>query len=333
MVTYLKKNIKSLRQYTYQVLESDHVRQSSGYIVDIFLVGLIIANVISVILESDADLFQLYYHQFIIFEVFSVSIFAVEYLLRLWCCPENPDNTFSDTRARLKWIRSPLAIIDLIAILPVIIQSFFFVDLRFLRLLRLLRILKLSRYSVSLRMLLKVLARESSSLQAMLFILIILIILASSGIYLVEQKAQPETFGSIPKSMWWAVVTLTTVGYGDVTPITPLGKIFGACITVLGIGIAALPAGILASGFANELSDRRKRLEHEFRKHLLASDIDLNHRRKVEEIRKNVGLSKDIANDVVVQLLSEESLLKQEAKLKRHHNHCPHCGAKIDVDI
>lgn len=326
----IKHNLKTLQQYTYHILEGRHQYKSAGYIVDAFLVLLIIANVISVVLESEASLYHQYQSFFYHFELFSVFVFMIEYLLRLWCITANPDNTFGSVKARLKWMRSPIAIIDLIAILPFILQLFA-VDLRFLRLMRLLRVLKLSRYSVALHMLMKVLGREKNTLQAVLVILVVLIVFAASGIYLVEHDVQPEAFGSIPKSMWWAVVTLTTVGYGDVTPITSMGKLFGACITILGIGLAALPAGILANGFATELANRRKRLEQKFEDYLLENRIDLNHTKKIEEIRKAVGLEKELAHDIVHDLLREQALQEKKYRLQgRHHNHCPHCGGKIE---
>ena len=160
-------------------------------------------------------------------------------------------------RVRWKYVTSGAAIIDLLAILPAYINFFVHIDLRFLRILRLLRLLKLTRYFISLQILLRVIEREKGSFQAVIFILVIMIVMAAAGIYVVEGRAQPDVFSSIPASMWWAVVTLTTVGYGDVTPITPLGRFLGALITILGVGLAALPAGILANGLANELELRK----------------------------------------------------------------------------
>ena len=184
-------------------------------------------------------------------------------------------------------MKSGGAIIDLMAILPAYLNLFVHIDLRFLRVLRLFRLLKLTRYFVSLQILLRVIQREKGSFQAVIFILVIMIVMTASAIYVVENKAQPEAFSSIPKAMWWAVVTLTTVGYGDVTPVTNLGRILGAFITILGVGIAALPAGILASGLANELNQRNRRLEQEFREVPQAKGLDLLHDQvEIERIRK-----------------------------------------------
>lgn len=230
----------------------------------------------------------------------------------------------TDWRTRLAWVKKSSAIIDFIAIFPAFINFFVPIDLRFLIVLRVLRLFKLTRYFVALRILLTVIMREKDSFKAVLFILVILIILSASGIYLVENKAQPEHFGSIPKAMWWAVVTLTTVGYGDVTPITTAGKILGAMITILGVGLAALPAGILASGLANELNQRREMTEAQFRTHLIENDWDFEqHVEEIEKIRTELGLTQEQAQIVIKEIVKEQELHASHLHLP---NFCPHCG-------
>lgn len=230
----------------------------------------------------------------------------------------------TDWRTRLAWVKKSSAIIDFIAIFPAFINFFVPIDLRFLIVLRVLRLFKLTRYFVALRILLTVIMREKDSFKAVLFILVILIILSASGIYLVENKAQPEHFGSIPKAMWWAVVTLTTVGYGDVTPITTAGKILGAIITILGVGLAALPAGILASGLANELNQRREMTEAQFRTHLIENDWDFEqHVEEIEKIRIELGLTQEQAQIVIKEIVKEQELHASHLHLP---NFCPHCG-------
>ena len=162
-------------------------------------------------------------------------------------------------------------------------------------------------------------------------ILVILIILSASGIYLVENKAQPEHFGSIPKAMWWAVVTLTTVGYGDVTPITTAGKILGAIITILGVGLAALPAGILASGLANELNQRREMTETQFRTHLIENDWDFEqHVEEIEKIRTELGLTQEQAQIVIKEIVKEQELHASHLHVS---NFCPHCGHGLIKEV
>ena len=189
-------------------------------------------------------------------------MFSVEYLLRIWVCLEDEKYTVKSTNsvlARLRFMLSPYALIDLIAILPfylLMIGTIGNVDMRFLRAIRLLRILKLTRYSSALDMLIICCKENLRPLTAAFFVLLIVMLLASSGMYYFERDAQTVDFGSIPAAMWWAFATLTTVGYGDVTPVTVGGKIFGALITVVGIGMVALPTGILASGYANQIKIR-----------------------------------------------------------------------------
>jgi len=246
----------------------------------------------------------------------------------LWSVADR-DTTQSAWKIRLNWMKSGEAIIDLMAILPAYLNFFVRIDLRMLRILRLLRLLKLTRYFISLQILLCVIKREKGSFQAVIFILIIMIIMTASGIYVVENKAQPEAFSSIPKSMWWAVVTLTTVGYGDVTPVTSLGKLLGALITILGVGIAALPAGILASGLANELNQRNQRLEQEFRELLQVRGIDILHDEiEIERIRQKVGLPKEQAHNLIIQIMREK-VLEEEESVRERKCYCPHCGGKL----
>ncbi|WP_373683533.1 ion transporter [Acinetobacter sp. YH18001] len=296
----------------------------SSRVINIFLIVLIIGNTAAVLLESINDLYQSYQLLFDAFELFSIFIFTLEYLLRFWAIAEK-DPFEGAWKNRWLWIRSGGAIIDLLAILPAYINFFVHLDLRYLRILRLFRLLKLTRYFVSLQILLRVIKREKGSFQAVIFILLIMIIIAAAGVYVVENKAQPEVFSSIPASMWWAVVTLTTVGYGDVTPITPLGRFLGALITILGVGLAALPAGILA----NELRQRKHKLELRFRELLDDAEIDLiEDQEKIETLRKEVGLSTEQMQDILLELIHERKKEQLEQE-KNKYFFCPHCGHKL----
>lgn len=310
---------RSLRATTYSLLTQSTRRNRIGRWIDIALMILITLNVLAVILETVPELYRSNKNYFIWFELFSVGIFSVEYILRLWCCVENEDKpeTVSDGRYRFQYLVSPMALIDLVAILPFYLSFFLHLDLRFIRVLRLLRIFKLTRYSAAMTMLLDVLREEASALLAGIFIMIVLLVLVSSGAYVVEQSAQPELFGSIPDAMWWAVATLTTVGYGDVTPITPLGKIFGACVTIIGIGMAALPAGILANGLADQLRRKRAMLTELYRTALEDGDIDASEAEELESLRKELGLSKILADEIARLFIHDEKTKKGV---------CPQCG-------
>ena len=227
---------------------------------NIALASLIVLSTASVILGTVDDLQAEYGEWFLVVEAVSLAVFSVEYLLRLWSCPS--DARYSDGLAgRWRFATSGLALIDLVAILPSLIPGGT-LDLRFMRifrLVRLMRALKLVRYSESLQLLVRVLAARKEQLLATAAAGGALLLVASCLIYFVEHDAQPKTFSSIPASMWWGVVTLTTVGYGDVYPVTPLGKVVGGIIAALGIGLFALPAGIVAGGFSELLQERNNK--------------------------------------------------------------------------
>ena len=230
-----------------------------GLIFDRFIIALILLNILAIMLETVASINASYENIFYCFEVFSVAVFTIEYMLRVWSCTEDKDNDYSNPiTGRIKYIMSPMAIIDLLAFLPFYLTMFFAIDLRILRILRMLRLLKLTRYSEALSVVWAVLTKQRRALTAAFFIMLVALLFTSSIIYLFEHEVQPEKFSSIPESMWWALATLTTVGYGDVTPITNGGKLFAGMTMILAIGLAALPIGVIATGFANEIQ------KHEF---------------------------------------------------------------------
>lgn len=227
---------------------------------DVFIMTLIILNVAAVIVETVEPVYVKYQIYFDSFEYFSVIVFSIEYLVRLWACTVE-EKYSHPVWGRLRYMFSVEALIDLLAILPFYLPLFFTTDMRvirILRLFRLLRIFKLGRYSVAFGMIVKVIEKRREEMMITLTLVFVLIILSSTLMYYIEHEVQPEAFTSIPATMWWSVATLTTVGYGDVYPITPLGKILAAFIAVLGIGLFALPAGILAAGFEREVSKREK---------------------------------------------------------------------------
>ena len=280
------------RKRVWEILEPAESEDKISKVIDVFLVSLIFFNILMVILETVDKLFIKYELFFKYFEFFSVIIFSIEYIGRLWSCIENKSKNETNSNARLKYIFSFSAIIDAIAILPSLLAYFFpTVDLRFVRALRIFRLLKFSRYSNSINTLLIVLWDQRKSLGAAFFILFIVLIISSSGMYLVEKDVQPEKFGSIPQSMWWSIVTLTTVGYGDAFPVTSLGKIFGSIIIILGIGTVALPSGILASAFTDFTRRNQKKYEDKL-KFMLADDvIDEGERKELKELSDRLNLT------------------------------------------
>ena len=212
--------------------------------------------------------------------------------MRLWSCVSNENKKGSNYQIRIKYILSFGAIIDLIAILPSLVALFYpSIDLRFIRALRIIRLLKFSRYSGSINSLISVLWDQRRSFGAAFFLLFIALIIVSSGMYLVEKDVQPEKFGSIPQSMWWALVTLTTVGYGDVYPITSVGKLFGSISIILGIGTVALPAGIMASAFTEFTRRNQKKYEDKLKFMLKDDIIDNNEREELKLLSEKLNLS------------------------------------------
>jgi voltage-gated potassium channel len=229
-----------------------------GRAVDVFFIALICLNVLAVILETDRAFREPHQFIFYSFLLFSTIVFTVEYALRLWAC--TVDSRFqSPFWGRVRYALTPLAFIDLITVIPFYL-SLFIQDqpvVRVLRLLVVLRILKLSRYHASFNILATVLSKKRWELFATVVIGATLLIVLSTLMYLIEGPAQPDKFGSIPNAMWWGTVTLTTVGYGNVYPITALGKVLASLTAFLGIGFFALPTAILGSGFYEEFQMRK----------------------------------------------------------------------------
>ena len=221
---------------------------------------LIVLNVFAVITETVQSIQARYERVFYYFELFTIIVFSIEYLVRLWTCTVI-EKYRHPVWGRLKYMFSIEALIDLLAILPFYLPLFLDMDarlLRVLRLFRLMRIFKLGRYFVAFQMIVAVIKKRKEELLITFTLLVVMLILASSLMYYIEHEAQPDVFTSIPATMWWGIATLTTVGYGDVYPVTGLGKLLGSVIAILGIGVFALPTGIIASSFERELSEREK---------------------------------------------------------------------------
>ena len=250
--------IKALKIEIYKIIESSSPGdRRRGRWFNRFMVFLILSNVACVVLETVEGVNQEFSELFYTFELISVVIFTVEYTLRLWVCTEHDNEAYTHPiRGRIKYAMSPLALIDLLAIAPFFLGIFFSIDLRFMRVFRILRLLKLTRYNPALESFGAVVRTEGSALGALFMLIMILVVVFACLVYMAEHIAQPDAFGNIPKAMWWALATLTTVGYGDIAPITPYGKVIGSMTMLLGVCVFAIPAGILANGFAREIRKR-----------------------------------------------------------------------------
>ena len=307
---------QSYRTKAYQLLEGHSEISFVAKSINLLLIVLIISNVIAAIFESESNYHEQYLVEFALFEFISLSIFCIEYLLRLWCCVEAKDYAhLSHSKARIRYVFTAMALIDLIAILPFIIAMFFSVDLRSLRLIRVLRLLKLTHYFKGFNIFISVIAKELKSITAAMMVMIFLIIIAASLMHAIEGNIQPDTFGSILRSLWWSVVTMTTVGYGDVVPITALGKMIATVIMLIGVGLVALPAGMLAARFGEELRERKENLDNKIKGALTDGFISQDEYQELAKLADKLEIDQDDFQRSIAQL-----------KHGNHHEKCPHCG-------
>ena len=274
---------------------------------DQFFSILIFLNIVAVTLESVESLSVKYLHPFKWFEVFSIAVFSIEYLLRLWVAPIKYQGLSGTVLTfRFKYVISVNGIIDLLSILPFYLQFILpGLDLRILRTLRLLRILKLSTYNSALSDLIEAIREERRSFIAAGYIFVVMFIIASSLIYFAEHKVHPTHFNSIPDSMYWALITLTTVGYGDVTPVTPLGKLISVISAMGGVVVVALLTGIIASSFSLQMERRKAEFEDEIREALKDGILDDDEVKHIESLRKHFGISKRKTESLIRDISSE----------------------------
>lgn len=269
----------------YEILEPGAYSAASDMVFDRAILALIVINVVAVILESFGDVATGFVQPLRITEAVSVIIFTVEYGGRIYVSPiKYPAERTG--KAVLRYLLSSMALIDLAAILPFYLPLVMSIDLRFLRILRLarlLRVLKLSRYTDALNLIARVLKRKANQLIVTLFVTSLLLLLSASAMYYVETETQPEAFPNIIAAFWWAVATLTTVGYGDVYPITAMGRVLAGTTALLGIGIVALPTGIISAGFLEEIE---RKDETGRRKSISRSSSKTKQRRRQAVLRR-----------------------------------------------
>lgn len=252
-----KPSLNKLKSSVFDLVDKSEQNGLAERIFDLVIILLIALNVLAVVIEpSVQNATALHYLH--IFENISIVIFTTEYLMRVWVSdlwyPEK-----GRLAARLLFILTPMALVDLLAILPFYLPFLIPVDLRVLRILRvfrLFRVLKINRYTTALSSLGKVIKAKVDQLMSALFVIIVLMVMGSVLMYNAENAVQPDKFRDVFDALWWAVATLTTVGYGDIYPVTVIGKLMSAVIAILGIGIVAIPTGIIASGFTEQVQQK-----------------------------------------------------------------------------
>ena len=302
--------LDTVRSRTFELLNPATFGDQTSRVWDQFFSVLILLNVVAVTLESVEALHEKYDQIFHYFELFSILIFTVEYSLRVWVAPLKYENRVAASySARVKYIFSLNGIIDLLSIIPFYLQFMLpGLDLRILRTLRLLRILKLSTYNSALSDLIEAIREERRSFIAAGYIFVVMFIIASSLIYFAEHQKHPTHFNSIPDSMYWALITLTTVGYGDVTPVTALGKLISVISAMGGVIVVALLTGIIASSFSLQMERRKAEFEDEIRDALKDGILDEFEVKHIENLRKHFGISKRKTESLIKEISGEKPL-------------------------
>jgi voltage-gated potassium channel len=302
----------ALRRQLAIIFEDEEPRNAVTRLFNLALALLIITNVSCVILESVEPIRRDLATVFEDFEHVATAIFAVEYALRVWASVDFRNARYSGPLwGRLRYMRSFFALVDLLAVLPSLIGFLGAADLRVLRLLRLLRMLKLVRHSTTFGLLFSVLREEARSVTALLFVLLLTVTISGSLMYMLEGEAEPDVFTSIPAAMWWAIETLTTVGYGDMVPMTVPGRIVGGAVSIVGIGVFALFSGLITVGFLDQLKLYRERHPK-----VVVTEKTITVR---QSYREQVGDGADLSP--VISLRGNTAF--------RVSGVCPHCGSAL----
>ncbi len=315
-----------LRRRTHKVVNVASPDDDLSKLFVISVMVLVAGNILAVILESIQPIAEAYAPLFSAFEAVSVAVFSAELVLRVWVAAEEASHDRGVLSRRLRYLVSPMAVADIAAIAPFYLASFVSMDLRFLRFLRLLRVLKLTRYSPALGVFVDVLRAQRGAFLSATIVLVLVMLFASSAMFVVEHEAQPEVFSSIPAAMWWAVATLTTVGYGDVTPITPLGKFMASSIMIVGIGMVALPTSILAAGFTEQHQRRRRTLELEADRALDDGVFTDSEADQLLQHATALGVDLEEAEQIVEIAVREVAV---PIPTPEEGSACPHCGKEV----
>ena len=300
-------NYNKLQVRTLEILDQAEGNDLSSKVCDYFILGLVFVNIVAVVLESVSSLYHKYSVYFTMFELISVLLFTFEHLLRILVRgARSVGQQIELGHGRLEYIFSFHGIIDLVAILPFYLQVLLpGLDLRVLRILRLLRVFKLSHYSTALEDLFSAIYQERRSFAAASYLLLLALVLTSSFMYYAEHTHQPDKFSSIPNAMYWSLITLTTVGYGDVSPVTSVGKFISIFTAFLGVSIVAMLTGIVASAFTNQIARKKVIFEDQIREAMKDGILDADEKQLLEKLRLEFGLSEDQTEHLFRQVQRE----------------------------
>lgn len=312
------------RDLFYRALHHPDERGVFSLCLNLFLATMVLLNIGELVWMSVPEHGERYIAFAQISQRFFVLVFSLEYALRVWSAAGDATAPADAMLGRLAYVRSPMGLVDLLSFLPIffiwLMPGEAFGDWRMLKLIAIIRILKLTRYSDSISMLARLYRDNKSTLLAAAMVMMILCFMAATGIYYFERYAQPEHFGSIPQSMWWSLVTLTTIGYGDVVPITMGGKLFAVLVMISGVGIAAMPAGIFASSFVQLVKEQERQRRSARRKHAqrtAAKDPDIS-----PELREaHLNLSRSEQREVDYLMAEFELSFAQSVGIVTHFRH------------
>jgi voltage-gated potassium channel len=298
--------VQEIRWRTMQILDEGDADDKPSLWCDRLITLVILLSVTAIILESVDGIGSVYGAQFAMFEAFSVAFFTLEFLLRLWS--NGSRHSQSDWKGRKDYIFSFHGLVDIISILPFYLQAIFpGADLRVLRILRLTRLLKLSHYSTAIEDLASAIYAERRSFGAVVYLLAIAIVASSTLMYYAEAAVQPEKLASIPHAIYWSVITLTTVGYGDISPITPVGKAIAIVTAFLGIATLAIFSGIVATSFANQLAKKKVLYEQQLRDALSDGFVEEREKQLLSKLQSEFGLSDEMVAEIANQVKRRES--------------------------
>ena len=293
--------MQQIRLRTMQILDKGDDDDKTSLWCDRLITLVILLSVAEIILESVDSIRSVYGHQFKVFESFAVAFFSIEFLLRLWS--SGARYASSDWKGRKEYLLSFHGVFDLISILPFYLQMLLpGVDLVILRILRLTRLLKLSHYSTAIEDLASAIYAERRSFSAVVYLLAIAVVASSSLMYHAEASVQPDKLASIPHAIYWSMITLTTVGYGDVSPITPIGKAIAIVTAFMGVATLAIFSGIVATSFANQLARKKVLYEQQLRESLSDGLLDEKETQLLEKLQGQFGLSDEVVAEIAKQV-------------------------------